>query len=56
LAAPGRRYRVEYKDSLEDDVWSTVPGTPTIVAGTASLLDPTAHIPLRRFYRALVLP
>jgi Tol biopolymer transport system component len=55
LAVPGRTYRVQFKDSVEEAEWKDLPSDVTATASTASAVDSTgtqAH----RFYRVLRLP
>jgi Tol biopolymer transport system component len=48
--ASGSRYRVQYKNSLQDATWQNLGGTPTNRGATAYLADPTAGTG-QRFYR-----
>jgi Tol biopolymer transport system component len=47
---PGRQYRVEYKDWLEEASWQLLPGTAEQTGNKASLTD-TARRSEQRFYR-----
>jgi len=53
-AIPGRRYRVQFKNSLGDLVWTNV-GSVVLAAGdTASLVDGSGAASQQRFYRVLM--
>ena len=49
---PGKAYHVQYKDTLSDPVWHTIPGGATIIDNTGYLKDPTPN-PVQRFYRVV---
>lgn len=52
----GKRYRLQYKNSLSDSQWQDVPGEITASSdGAQTKQDTTASNP-RRFYRIIVLP
>lgn len=51
-ALPGKTYRVQYKDNLDDATWQDVTGTVTIVGNTGFLTD-TAPSGGQRFYRVI---
>jgi Tol biopolymer transport system component len=50
-AIPGKRYRVEYKNSLADTQWSSLPNLYT--SGTAT--DPNSAFGPSKFYRVIAL-
>jgi len=50
----GKTYRVEYKDDLNELVWSALTADTMATTGTMTVLDPTAGGP-QRFYRIAVL-
>ena len=50
-AAPGRSYRVEYRDSLEASGWQNLPGVVVIVGAEAWLADGSGTHAPQRFYR-----
>ena len=52
-AIPGAKYRVQFKQNLEDPLWFDVVPDVTASGKTASLSDPLGST--RRFYRVLVL-
>jgi hypothetical protein len=54
-AVPGRNYRVEYKNSIDDPTWTTLVDIFTAAASTASTLDPDATLSTQRFYRVTAL-
>ncbi|MGA2554969.1 MAG: hypothetical protein ABSG04_01665 [Verrucomicrobiota bacterium] len=51
-AAAGRSYSVQYKDSLDDPVWHTLPGTPTISGNQGQFGVPADQA--SRYYRIVV--
>jgi Tol biopolymer transport system component len=51
-AATGRSYSVQYKDSLNDPVWQTLSGTPTIIGNQGQFAVPTDQS--SRYYRIVV--
>ena len=50
-AAPGRSYRVQYKDELSETNWKDLTGTVAVVGTRASIVDKTVGTVGRRFYR-----
>ncbi len=48
----GKRYQVEYKSSLAEATWKTLPRAPTIVGSRASLTDPLSEAG-QRYYRVV---
>lgn len=54
-AAPGKTYRVQYKDSLET-VWQDLSAEISVSGTQGSASDPTAPVGGNRFYRVVVLP
>jgi hypothetical protein len=54
-AAPGQRYQLLAKDSLNDGAWQVV-GEVTANGGETSLTDPAGAGKTQRFYRVLLLP
>jgi Tol biopolymer transport system component len=54
-AVPGRNYRVEYKQNVDDASWTVVSGEVRINGSTGSMEDPTASADTHRFYRVAVL-
>ena len=52
-AIDGNTYRVEYKDNVDDSIWSNLPPDVTASASTASKED-SFEAP-QRFYRILSL-
>ncbi|MEK7678058.1 MAG: hypothetical protein AAB676_19675 [Verrucomicrobiota bacterium] len=53
-AAPGRSYRAQYKDALNEPNWHDLPGPVTVVGSTAWISDAApAGVP-QRFYRLVV--
>lgn len=52
-AIPGVTYRVQFKDRLEDGVWTNLPPDVTASGPTATKTDPLG--PTQRFYRVLVV-
>jgi Tol biopolymer transport system component len=55
LAVPGRTYRVQFKDSVEQAEWQQLPVDVTAIASTASAVD-SGGTHAHRFYRVLRLP
>jgi len=55
-AAPGKNYKVQFKNDLTDTVWTDLSGDIVLNGSTASLLDPAAGGQSRRFYRVVLLP
>ncbi len=50
---PGRLYRVEYKDWLQEPVWHVLASESVATAETLTLTDSSAAVP-QRFYRVVV--
>lgn len=56
-AAPGKRYRVDYKNDLSDPNWTALDGVVEASGQVGFKTDPTASSSERRFYRvSLVEP
>ena len=55
-AAPGKSYRVQARDDLEQSVWSDLSGIVVANGTTGSFLDTAAAVGGRRFYRVVVEP
>lgn len=55
-AAPGRSYRVQYRDDAADGDWMESPEPVTAAGTTAVWTDATASTAERRFYRVLLIP
>jgi Tol biopolymer transport system component len=51
-ALPGKSYRVQFKNDLNDAVWQDLPGNVAILGNTAYYGDPAAGA-TRRFYRIM---
>jgi Tol biopolymer transport system component len=51
-AVAGRTYSIQYKDSLEDSVWNTLEGAPTISGNQGQFSVPTDQT--SRYYRIVV--
>jgi hypothetical protein len=54
-AIPGRSYRVEYKQNVDDPSWAVVSGEVRINGSTGSMEDPGSSAETHRFYRVAVL-
>ncbi|MGZ4964505.1 MAG: hypothetical protein ACXWC8_18265, partial [Limisphaerales bacterium] len=54
-AVPGRTYRVEYKTSVDDPIWTTLIDSTTAIISTASAIDPDPSLNSQRFYRVTSL-
>ncbi len=54
-AAPGRAYRVQFKDDLGAPVWSELAGTVGILGSRARISDATAGGVRQRFYRVALV-
>jgi len=57
-SAPGRAYRVQFKDSVTDTFWLNVPGDVTAASVTASKTHVRSTLPVdasRLFYRVVLL-
>lgn len=50
----GRVYRVEYKNTLDED-WTPIPGNINATGATSSKVDPSPS-PNQRFYQVILLP
>lgn len=50
LSVPGKTYRLQYKENVNDLAWTDVPGDVTASGATASKVDSTAPA-TRRFYQ-----
>jgi Tol biopolymer transport system component len=55
-SVPGKSYRVEFKDGLDEGGWVGIPGVVQASGLTSSLRDETTSLAGQRFYRVLVLP
>jgi Tol biopolymer transport system component len=55
-SAPGRTYRVQFKNNVDDPQWSDLPGVVSATTTTASAVDSTASGQAHRFYRVMRLP
>ena len=55
-AAPGRFYRVQYKNEATEAGWTILEGTPTVDGTTAWMTDPAGVTNSHRFYRVAVGP
>jgi len=55
-AVPGRTYRVEYKDGIEDPNWTELPGEVVATSATGAKLDATTKTTAKRFYRVVASP
>ncbi|HKI71304.1 MAG TPA: hypothetical protein VKA81_02930 [Verrucomicrobiae bacterium] len=55
-AVPGRTYRVQYKDGIEDPKWTDLPGDVVATSATGVKLDSSTQAAAKRFYRVMVLP
>ena len=53
-AIPGRRYRLQYKSSLDEAVWNDVPGDLAASNNSATASDAVSATD--RFYRLVLLP
>jgi len=55
-SAPGKTYRVQFKDSIDAADWSYLPGAVIASGTTATLVDDTPTAGGQRFYRAILIP
>jgi hypothetical protein len=55
-AAPGKTYRVQFKDDIADSVWRDLGVTVTASATTMSAIDPAGSGGIQRFYRVVFTP
>jgi Tol biopolymer transport system component len=55
-AVPGRTYRVQYKNGIEDPDWTELQGEVVATGATGAKLDGTALAAVTRFYRVLAAP
>ena len=55
-ASPGRTYRIQFKESVNDADWSELGASMTAVGTTASAVDESASAHPNRFYRVLLVP
>jgi len=53
-SAPGRTYKVQFKDSLDAGSWTDLSGTVSYASGTASMTDATPVSNPHRFYRVVL--
>jgi len=54
-AVPGRSYRIEFKDNVDDASWTTVSGQVQTSGATGWIADPTASSADHRFYRVVAV-
>jgi len=54
-AAPGRGYRVEYKDDLGQATWNNLPAGVGIIGSKATCLDNSSTTVNQRFYRVTLV-
>ena len=54
--APGRTYRVQFKENATDAAWTTLSTEPSLDGSTAWLVDPSADANSQRFYRVVLVP
>lgn len=54
-AVSGRTYQVQYKDSVSDTSWLSLPGTVIAADATAAKVDNTATTSPNRFYRVMLV-
>ena len=55
-SVPGKRYRLQYKNSLSDASWIEVPATIEATGETSSTIDPTSGTATNRYYRIATVP
>jgi Tol biopolymer transport system component len=55
-AIPGRPYRVQYKEGLEQQSWTDLAGDVVATSSTGVKVDSTASTAAQRFYRIMALP
>jgi len=55
-ASPGKSYRVQFKDDLQDATWKDLPGSVVANGTTGSFLDSSSPPGTHRFYRVALLP
>jgi len=55
-ASPGKSYRVQFKDDLNDSNWSYLPGAIIAAGTTAAATDTSGGVSSHRFYRAILAP
>ena len=55
-AAPGRAYRVQFKDAVTEPNWKNASEVVTAAGTTATWLDASAAISDQRFYRVVLVP
>lgn len=53
-AAPGRGYRAQFKNNLNDPTWTEISGGVRVTGGTAMVLDYPSAPSSQRFYRILL--
>jgi Tol biopolymer transport system component len=54
-AVPGKTYRVEYKNDLNETTWGAFPNLVTATSSTASATDTTSAFGRSRFYRVVAV-
>jgi len=55
-AVPGRTYRVQYKNEIEDADWAELEGDVVARSATGARLDDTPQTVPKRFYRVMAVP
>jgi len=55
VATPGKTYRVQFKDGLDNVDWAYLPGEVLATGATSSMLDNSA-MASHRFYRVICMP
>jgi len=55
-ASPGKSYRVQFKDNVDDSGWNYLPGTIIAPGTTAGTVDNSSTGVSHRFYRAVLAP
>jgi hypothetical protein len=54
-AIPGRTYRVQFKNTVDDPAWTYLPGNVASTGSQASAMDSTADMASQRFYRVVMV-
>jgi hypothetical protein len=52
-SVPGKRYAVEFKDSIDAPGWRRLPELVTAAGSAASVIDSSPHA-FQRYYRAVL--
>ena len=55
-AVPGRTYRVQYKNGIEDPDWKELQGDVVATSATGARLDGATQTAAARFYRVMAVP